>query len=101
LKEAESISSDPSPGLDHIKRDFGPAGFLNILSLIMAVLKEKWWHRAAPGVIYLGPKVVARIVEDVKKRATEEGKGWVSTGDILVAFFLKVSRPTLPHATFN
>ncbi|KAF9067141.1 hypothetical protein BDP27DRAFT_1329344 [Rhodocollybia butyracea] len=91
LKEAESISSEPSPGLDHIKRDFGPAGFLSILSLIMAILKEKWWYKAAPGVIYLGPKVVTRIVEGVKKQATEEGKGWVSTGDILVAFFLKAA----------
>ena len=86
------LHNSPScpPGLANLQRDFSSVNVKNVLSLGSSVATELVWHRVKPGAIYLGPRVVAGIVARAKKQAADEGKGWISTGDILVAFFIKV-----------
>ncbi|KIK57394.1 hypothetical protein GYMLUDRAFT_86838 [Collybiopsis luxurians FD-317 M1] len=91
LKEAKNIGEACPPGLANLQRDFSSVNVKNVLSLGSSVATELFWHRVKPGAIYLGPRVVAGIVARAKKQAADEGKGWISTGDILVAFFIKAA----------
>lgn len=90
LAVSESVGDPCPPGLVNLQRDFTSVNVKNVLSLGTSMATEMFWHRAKAGAIYLGPNIVEQIVTSVKKQAADEGKGWVSTGDILVAFFLKV-----------
>ncbi|KAF9063001.1 hypothetical protein BDP27DRAFT_1300017 [Rhodocollybia butyracea] len=102
LKESESIGDPCPPGLVNLQRDFSSVNVKNVLSLGTSCATEMLWHRVKVGVVYLGPKIVEELVSTVKKQAADEGKGWVSTGDILVAFFIKAAYfeegPTSPNA---
>jgi len=91
LAVSESVGDPCPPGLVNLQRDFTSVNVKNVLSLGTSMATEMFWHRAKAGAIYLGPNIVEQIVTSVKKQAADEGKGWVSTGDILVAFFLKAA----------
>ncbi|KAJ3875514.1 MAG: hypothetical protein NXY57DRAFT_514286 [Lentinula lateritia] len=102
LRESESVGDPCPPGLVNLQRDFTSVNVKNVLTLGASCATELLWHRVKPAAIYLGSNVVQEMVANVKKQAADEGKGWVSTGDILVAFLLKAAYldegPTSPNA---
>ncbi|KAJ3738749.1 hypothetical protein DFH05DRAFT_1516799 [Lentinula detonsa] len=102
LRESESIGDPCPPGLVNLQRDFTSVNVKNVLTLGASCATELLWHRVKPAAIYLGSRVVEEMVANVKKQAADEGKGWVSTGDVLVAFLLKAAYldegPTSPNA---
>ncbi|KAJ4474330.1 hypothetical protein J3R30DRAFT_3659011 [Lentinula aciculospora] len=102
LRDSESVGDPHPPGLVNLQRDFTSVNVKNVLTLGASCASEFLWHRVKPAAIYLGANVVEEMVANVKKQAADEGKGWVSTGDVLVAFLLKAAYleegPTSPNA---
>jgi hypothetical protein len=88
----ESPPMDHSLGLAHVQRNYSGLGVTSIVSLLASLLYENYWHKTEQRVLYIGGNIVKQIVDKVKEEVTAQGKGWVSTGDILLAWFLKVSQ---------
>lgn len=61
----------------------------NILRFVIGIAYEYLWKQIEVKAVYLGEKVVEDMVRKVKDDV-ESGSGWVSTGDALLAWFLKV-----------
>jgi len=91
LKESENVGEADPPGLADLQRDFSSVNVKNVLTVGSSVATELFWHRVKAGAVYLGSEVVEDIVSNVKKQAAAEGRGWVSTGDILVSFIIKAA----------
>ncbi|KAK4705252.1 hypothetical protein P7C70_g954, partial [Phenoliferia sp. Uapishka_3] len=70
-------------------RDFVPATWVAWLWMLASIAYEYFWHRVELRVIYLGEDVVEKVVEPIKEAARKEGT-WVSSGDALVEWLVKV-----------
>lgn len=56
-------------------------------------LYEYWWHKNTFSSVFLGEDVLRRIVEPAKQEAYKATGERVSTGDVLMAWVLKVRIP--------
>ena len=90
LRTSESIGQHDARSVLHFRRDFTSISVRSVIPFLINLAKEWVWYQATLSAVYLGPRVVEKIVAPVKKQAKEKGTGFVSTGDILVAFFIKV-----------
>lgn len=91
LHDVGPVQEEPE-ALKNIQREFFGVKAATLAKFAFGVAREYLWHKAEVKGIYLGEKVVARIVNEAKEKVKVEtdGKNFVSTGDILVAWFLKV-----------
>lgn len=72
-------------------RDLCEVTSWNTAVFLLDWLKEQLWHRATTKMVYVGQDIIASIVAEAKKEAIAEG-AFVSTNDIIMAWFLKVSQ---------
>ncbi|KAG6810781.1 hypothetical protein H0H92_010348 [Tricholoma furcatifolium] len=81
----------PEPeALSNVQRDVKRTSVSIVLSLGLGLAYDYLWARAEMNAVFLGENVVSKLVQKVKNEVEESGAGWVSTGDILVAWILKV-----------
>lgn len=73
-----------------ILRDLVPATWLATLYMLLRLAYESLWHGTSAKAVLLGKECVEKIVAPAKREALENGS-WVSTGDLLIAWTLKVS----------
>ncbi|KAG6848716.1 hypothetical protein H0H93_014673, partial [Arthromyces matolae] len=77
----------PLSGVRHI---FGPATMLCKAKFVASIFYDLVWHKVEYKGIYLEESVVRSLVTEVKEKVKElNPTDWVSTGDILVAWFVK------------
>jgi hypothetical protein len=102
LEEQKYVKSKEGDAeLPPVMRDFVGRSWWTILRMLVSFAYEFLWHNAEASSIFVGEEVVERIVGEVKRQVLDEsgGKEWVTTGDVLIAWTLKVPRPRLPlHA---
>jgi hypothetical protein len=98
FKEHEGMETDESE-LPPVLRDLAAGTWREMARLFSSFAYEYFWHRAKTCSVFLGEEVVKRIVEKVKEEALEEsgGEQWVTTGDVLTAWVLKVSQLSSVH----
>ncbi|KAG6808351.1 hypothetical protein H0H92_004389, partial [Tricholoma furcatifolium] len=84
------LAEEPAPIAD-IRREFVGATIRNVLSLAIGMVYEFFWKKAEIKAVYIGEAVVNEIVQKVKDEVKDSGNSWVSTGDVLLAWFLKTS----------
>ncbi|KAG6809471.1 hypothetical protein H0H92_016113 [Tricholoma furcatifolium] len=72
-----------------VQRDVVPSSIKNAISCRIAVAYEYFWKKTETKAVYMADAVVNELVEKVKNEVKGSGNEWVSTGDILVAWFLK------------
>lgn len=92
-KVLEEIKDEPPKETSlALRRDYVDATVWTRAVFIANVVWEYTWHRSELRVITLGADVVRKIVEPAKQevKAMTDGREYVSTGDILVAWLLKV-----------
>ncbi|KAG6847415.1 hypothetical protein H0H93_008253 [Arthromyces matolae] len=80
------------------------ATLLNKFKFVLAIVYDLIWHKVEFKGVYLADAVVKRLSEEVKKAVGElSGGEWVSTGDILSAWFVKAAyaRDLDPKATLS
>lgn len=78
-------------GLEPFLRDFAPESWWAAIKFRIRGWYEDWWHLSDVRVMYLGEEVVKRIVGAAKAEAVAlSGGELVSTGDVLLAWTLKV-----------
>jgi hypothetical protein len=92
LKELQTSTMEESPMMVHTRREFGGTTFINMGGFVASLAWEYMWHGVETRAVVLGQDMVDKIVKKVKKQVLDEsgGREWVSTGDILTAWFLKV-----------
>ncbi|KAG5634934.1 hypothetical protein H0H81_000276 [Sphagnurus paluster] len=89
-------STEPPTALAGFRREFVVMGVSSLIYLGASMAYEHLWHKVETKAVYLGEKVVEKMVKKVKDELKQSGKGWISTGDILAAWVLKgVKRPAL------
>lgn len=73
-------------------RDFVPFSIFNLARFLAALVYERLWHKDTMGGIFLGEEAQQKLVDEVKGQVKREtgGREFVSTGDVLYAWFLKV-----------
>ncbi|KAG6819200.1 hypothetical protein H0H93_014405 [Arthromyces matolae] len=72
-----------------LKRSMEHASFLNKLAMLRHVAYEHIWHGVETRTVYLGEKVVAKLLRETRSEVERLGAGSVSMGDILAAWILK------------
>ncbi|KAG6827111.1 hypothetical protein H0H92_013155 [Tricholoma furcatifolium] len=75
----------------NVRRDVKQTSFSTALFLGLGIAYDYLWARAEMNAVFLGENVVSKLVQKVKNEVEESGAGWVSTGDILVAWILKAA----------
>ncbi|KAG5641965.1 hypothetical protein DXG03_003857 [Asterophora parasitica] len=91
LSAAASLSSKEPAALADVQREFVGTNLKNIVSFGAGVAYEFLWKKAEGKAVYLGKNVVDDIVQKFKDEVKSSGTGFVSTGDVLVAWFLKAA----------
>ncbi|KAG6810780.1 hypothetical protein H0H92_010347 [Tricholoma furcatifolium] len=77
--------------LSNVQRDVKRTSVSTVLSFGLGLAYDYLWARAKMKAVFLGENVVSKLVQKVKNEVKESGAGWVSTGDILVAWILKAA----------
>ncbi|KAK4705615.1 hypothetical protein P7C70_g593, partial [Phenoliferia sp. Uapishka_3] len=90
ISKLEKLERTPNSE-EGIPRDFAVASFWGKVFLVFHLLVEYFWWEAETKNLFLGEDVVREIVEPVKREVKEmsEGREFVSTGDVLLAWVLK------------
>lgn len=94
-KVVDSTSADPknlTPALCRLQASVVPMGLGSVATFVGNVLYEKLWQQAERRSLFLGNSFVDQIVNSVKKQVAEEKRGFVSTGDVLLAWVIQVSQ---------
>ncbi|KAG5641958.1 hypothetical protein DXG03_003850 [Asterophora parasitica] len=91
LSAAASLSSKEPAALVDVQREFVKMNLKNMVSVGAGVAYEFLWKKAEIKAVYLGKNVVNDIVQKVKDEVKSSGTGFVSTSDVLVAWFLKAA----------
>ncbi|GAA5837889.1 hypothetical protein JCM11251_004690 [Rhodosporidiobolus azoricus] len=88
-EEIEAQANDLPPSLD----GWGSPSFGGIVRLLSSMLSELYWWKAESRWLFLRQAVIDHLVEKVKGEVKEKtgGKEYVSTGDIITAWFLKAA----------
>ncbi|KAG6806102.1 hypothetical protein H0H92_012697, partial [Tricholoma furcatifolium] len=73
----------------NVRRNFKQVSFSTALLFGLGIAYNYLWGRLEMNAIFLGENVVNELTQKVKDEVKESGAGWVSTGDILVAWILK------------
>ncbi|GAA5981656.1 hypothetical protein JCM11641_003935 [Rhodosporidiobolus odoratus] len=71
---------------------FYEASFGGVVRFAVSAAYEKWWHKCSVRYLFLPQDTVDKLVNKVKAEVKEAtgGKEYVSTGDVLTAWVLKV-----------
>jgi hypothetical protein len=74
----------------------------NVARFLSSVLCETFWHRSELRYAFLPKRAVEKLVERTKAEVKQEtnGEEWVSTGDVLLAWALKVRPFPSPFSPF-
>ncbi|KAG6905437.1 hypothetical protein DXG01_002736 [Tephrocybe rancida] len=91
LAAAPPLYAEEPPTLADVLHHFDRLSVKNIVTYLTGNAYEYLWQKAHCKAVYLGEAVVKEMVQKVKDEVRESGAGWVSTGDVLVAWFLKTS----------
>ncbi|KAG5650795.1 hypothetical protein H0H81_011017 [Sphagnurus paluster] len=83
-------SAEPPAALADLQQGVASIGVRSLISLSVSLTYEHFWQKLENKAVYLGEKVVEKMVRKAKDELKKSGKSWVSTADILVAWFLKV-----------
>lgn len=90
-QEPKLVMSEPSAcALEDIKDEFGSMSIKNGISLVSRIGFESLWHKQVTKSLFIGSSVLEKIVGPVKAQALKESRQWVSTGDILASWLVKV-----------
>ncbi|KAG6816585.1 hypothetical protein H0H87_004886 [Tephrocybe sp. NHM501043] len=89
LEISTPLPSEEPHILTRIRRVYVAPTIKNLLAFGVRTLYEFFWHKVEMKSIYFGEAVVRDMVQKVKREVKNQGSGWVSTGDVLVAWFLK------------
>ncbi|KAG6905399.1 hypothetical protein DXG01_002964 [Tephrocybe rancida] len=87
LTAATPLYVDDPPALTVLQHHVVRATVKKLLTFLACNVYEYFWKKA----VYLGEAVVKEMVQKVKDEVKESGTGWVSTGDVLFAWFLKAA----------
>ena len=90
-QEFKENPPQPSEGIANLRKNLSALGVGSGAMLGGTEVYERLWHGCQDGIVFMGENVLNKIVARVKKQVLDEGKGWVSTADVLVAWILKVS----------
>ncbi|GLB43316.1 hypothetical protein LshimejAT787_1302170 [Lyophyllum shimeji] len=82
-------NTDKPSALADVQRDFASATLKNNVSYGLGFASEYLWHTPVVKSIFLGKHVLEQLTRVVKDEAVKSGSGWVTTGDILMAWLLK------------
>jgi hypothetical protein len=60
--------------------------------MVISAMWEKWWWKSEARVLFLRQRTLDSLISVVKEQVRKEtnGEEWVTTGDVLVAWLLKV-----------
>lgn len=76
--------------LENFKREWPKLSVGSVSRAFLTILLEKIFHTPRTRTLYLDEEMVQALVEPAKQEAKGKGK-WVSTGDVLVAWFVKAA----------
>lgn len=87
----------PVPTHPPLSPGWVPVSLLGVLSLLVNMLWEKLWHKNKMHYGFVNRQAVDRLVEKVKADVKEQtsGKEWISSGDAVFAWMIKVRRAIL------
>ncbi|THU82327.1 hypothetical protein K435DRAFT_934036, partial [Dendrothele bispora CBS 962.96] len=88
---SEGESQTLKATLADVQRDLVPAKLGNIAKFGVRMAYEHLWQKLETNGVFIEEKIMDEMVQRVKAEVEAKGKGWVSTGDILVAWFLKAA----------
>ncbi|KAG5640586.1 hypothetical protein DXG03_008005 [Asterophora parasitica] len=91
LKAAAPLYTNEPAALIDVKRELVPPSLTNVACIGADIAYEYLWQKAEVKAVYLGENVVDEMVRKVKDEVKSFGTGFVSTGDIIVAWFLKTA----------
>ncbi|KAG6843483.1 hypothetical protein H0H93_000852, partial [Arthromyces matolae] len=93
------------PSLTNFRRVVAPSNIINKLFLAASIAYEVLWNKIETKAVFLGEEVVKGLVKQAKEDVSKEekGSGWVSTADVISAWFLKsaVSKEVNPNIAFS
>jgi len=84
--ESESVKT----ALSNFQRDMVPAKFDSFVRFGVRMAYEHFWQKLETRAVFIEEKMLDNLVNKVKEEVKSMGKGWVSTGDILIAWLIKV-----------
>ncbi|THV00193.1 hypothetical protein K435DRAFT_837402 [Dendrothele bispora CBS 962.96] len=89
---AEGPESQTSKAaLRDVQRDLVPAKLGNFARFGARMAYEHFWQKLETKEVFIEEKMLDDMVQRVKAEVEAKGKGWVSTGDIVVAWLLKAA----------
>jgi len=89
LREAPPLVDRPY-WTERLSELFTPMSVSGLGRFVASMAYETFWHKVEDRGLFLGADIVKKITDDVKQQVVDEGKGWVSTGDVLLAWLYKV-----------
>ncbi|KAG6915829.1 hypothetical protein DXG01_009662 [Tephrocybe rancida] len=91
LAAASPLYGEEPATLADVRREFAATNVRNVVTFGAGIAYEYLWKKANVKAVYLGEAVVKGMVQKVKDEVKKSGAGWVSTGDVMVAWFLKTA----------
>ncbi|KAG6830789.1 hypothetical protein H0H87_007042 [Tephrocybe sp. NHM501043] len=91
LAAATPLYTEEPAALTDVQREFIGMSVKNALTFGVGIGYEYLWQKTETKGLYLGQAAVEGIVQRVKDEVKNSGPGWVSTGDVLAAWFLKAA----------
>ncbi|KAK7462343.1 hypothetical protein VKT23_007944 [Stygiomarasmius scandens] len=85
--ESESVKT----ALSNFQRDMVPAKFDSLVRFGVRMAYEHFWQKLETRAVFIEEKMLYNLVNRVKEEVKNMGKGWVSTGDVLVAWLIKAA----------
>ncbi|KAK7462366.1 hypothetical protein VKT23_007967 [Stygiomarasmius scandens] len=77
--------------LSDFQRDMVPTSLGNYVRLGAWTAYELFWQKLETKAVFIGKRMLDDLVNKVKAEVRDMGKGWVSTGDVIVAWFIKTA----------
>ncbi|KAG6910702.1 hypothetical protein DXG01_008746 [Tephrocybe rancida] len=91
LAAASPLYAKEPAGLADVRREFAQTNVKNVVTFAVRNAYEYIWKKTHFKGVFLGQAVVKEMVQKVKDEVRKSGAGWVSTGDVLLAWFLKAA----------
>ncbi|KAG5641014.1 hypothetical protein DXG03_006375 [Asterophora parasitica] len=91
LTAAAPLYTKEPAALVDIQHELVPPSLKNMVAITADLAYEYLWQKAEVKAVYLGENVVDDMVRKVKDEVKRSGTGFVSTGDVIVAWLLKAA----------